>query len=282
MDEYRLEQERIERILAKRIFFIIGLTRSGTGWLQQAIDAHSQVRCEGEGHFTDVLYPMMGRMLSGYNGLTRRAKERLQASGGRGRTVDLTYGDLQHLLTTAMGLVLIRWAGDGDFTCIGEKTPEHVHAPELLDRLVPGARFVHVIRDGRDEAVSIWEFNKRAGGENFANKFPEFAAFAEAFAANWSAGVGKAHAFGRANRDRYLEIRSEDLLDEPLPAVLDLIQFLGLDESEAEVARCVEAGMDGAVADAGAGQWRQHFDAKALGLFNRNAGELLKLLEYED
>ncbi len=282
MDDYQRVQERIGRILGKKIFFIIGLTRSGTGWIQQAIDAHSQVRCEGEGHFTDILYPMMGRMLGGYNGLTRRARERLQAAGGRGRSADLTNGDLRHLLTTAMGLVLSRWVGDRDVQCIGEKTPEHVHAPELLERLVPGARFVHVIRDGRDEAVSIWEFNKRVGGKNFSKKFPEFALFAEAFAANWNAGVGRAHAFGRANRDRYLEIRSENLHDEPLPAVLDLIQFLGLDESEAEVARCVEAGMEGAVSGAGAGQWRRYFDSKALGLFNRNAGELLKLLEYED
>ena len=37
----------------------------------------------------------------------------------------------------------------------GEKTPTYVQKMRLIQRAIPEARFVHVIRDGRDVALSV-------------------------------------------------------------------------------------------------------------------------------
>jgi hypothetical protein len=42
---------------------------------------------------------------------------------------------------------------------IGKNTPDNVHYLLILGRLLPQARLIHVIRDGRDSAVSGWFHN---------------------------------------------------------------------------------------------------------------------------
>jgi hypothetical protein len=44
---------------------------------------------------------------------------------------------------------------------IGKNTPDNVLYLPILGRLLPKARFIHVIRDGRDSAVSGWFRNVR-------------------------------------------------------------------------------------------------------------------------
>lgn len=282
MVDYRQVQERLGRIFERDIFFIVGLTRSGANWLQQALDAHSEVCCKGEGHFTDVLYPLLGRVFEQYNRTSRQVKARLGTAGLGGDAPAYTQGDLDFALATMIGLSLDRWVGDAQVRCIGEKTPEHAMALDLLDRAVPGAMFIHAIRDGRDEAVAAWDFSMRANRDAFSNRYPSFSVFAEVFAKNWVGSVGKARAFGRANRERYIEVRCEDLYTDPVPVVRDLCRFLGLHDADEEVSRCIARAALAVPADGEIGHWRDRFDDEALRLFRRNAGELLKLLEYEE
>ena len=152
---------------------------------------------------------------------------------------------------------------------------------DLLARVVPRARFVHVVRDGRDEAVSVWDYNRRVNPDGFAKQHPTFESFVDSFAKTWSDSVAKALAFGRDNPERFLEVFSEDLANEPEPVIRDLFRFLRLDEGEKEISLCLKAGAATAPPGEDAGKWRGRFEDKALAVFRRNAGELLKLLGYD-
>src|SRR5205085_9996190 len=59
----KLYFERLHAAIAglrsKQIFFVGGTMKSGTTWLQLLLDAHPQVSCNGEGHFTDSLAPSL-------------------------------------------------------------------------------------------------------------------------------------------------------------------------------------------------------------------------------
>ncbi len=281
MVDYRRVQERLDRVFKRKIFFIVGLTRLGSSWLQQGLDAHSEVCCRGEGHFTDVAFPLLVRLFDQCNRTSRQINARLETTGMRGDGLAYTHDDLSFTLATMIGLAFDRWFGDSPVRCIGEKTPEHAMALDVLDRALPGSRFIHVIRDGRDEAVATWDFNMRTNREAFSRKYPDFADFAEVFARNWSGCVGKARTFGRANRERYVEVRCEDLYTDPVPVVRDLCQFLDLDDGDDEVGRCIDRAAGNVPADGDIGHWRERFEGDALRLFHRNAGELLKLLEYD-
>ncbi len=275
-------RHRINQLLDMNVFFIVVWTQAGTHWLQAAIDAHGQVCCQGEGHFANLLSPLLTRALDYYNQQLRKTNARLQVAGIEGRFHGFGNDDRDLILATAMGLVFSRWVGEGEVKCIGEKTPEQTPHMSQLAGVAPNARFVHVIRDGRDEAAFAWDVNMRIDQQGFAKKFSRFSDFADSFAKTWADTVGRARTFGRANPDRYLEVRYEDLMSEPEPDLRRLCRFLDVDVGAAEVARCAEAGRAANISAAAPGSWRQRFDDEALALFRRRAGEMLKLLEYED
>ncbi len=286
MTEYRQILGALARLYERDFFFIVGWNRPGTNWLRCALDSHPNAACRGEGHFTDLLFPLMERAFDTYNRGIRRTAMRLGAAGVESGDRGLTRRDIGVLQQTAAGLIMGCWGGGGDIQAVGEKTPEHTAAVERLAAIAPGAKIIQVIRDGRDEAASVWEFSLRLGGEDFIKRFPNFTVFAEDFASNWVAATGAARNWGRANKERYLEVRAEDLIDEPEMNVRRVFAFLGLgvgDDGGEDIRRAVEAGRltprDGAAGRAG--RWRDDFNPEAKAAFTRQAGELLKLLDYE-
>lgn len=282
--DYRRNLIRLSKVLEKKRFFIVGLTRPGTIWLQHAINAHPDACCKGEGHYTNALFPLLGKAYADYNKHILTDKARMEAAGisaaNPGRTAAFSNDDVRFLMAIAAGLTLDRWVGEDDVACIGEKTPEHALNLESLTEIFPDALIIHVIRDGRDEAVSVYDYNLRLNPEGFTRKYENLSAFAEQFAGNWTRAVGAARYFGRSHGESYLEIRSEDLHTEASPDVEKLCRFLGIDDDPEVVAECVEAGRKIAFADGVIGQWKDRFDDKTKVAFNRQAGELLKLLEY--
>jgi hypothetical protein len=280
MTEYRQILGALARLYEKDFFFIVGWNRPGTNWLQCALDTHPNAACRGEGHFTDILFPLMESAFDNYNRGLRQAGKRLAAAaiddGGRG----LTRRDLGVLQRTAAGLIMGRWGGGGDIRAVGEKTPEHTAAVKRLAAVAPGAKIIQVVRDGRDEATSAWEFNLRLGGEDFIKKFPNFTVFAEDFARNWATATGAARNWGRTHKERYLEVRTEDLMGEPETNVRRIFSFLGLAAGGEDIHRAIEAGRQ-TPGDGDAGHWRDDFNLEAKAAFTRQAGELLKLLDYE-
>src|SRR3712207_3130803 len=100
---------------------------------------------------------------------------------------------------------------------VGDKSP--LLTPETVEEIsavYPEARLIHIIRDGRDSAVSAAHharnFGRAKGGER-----EEVGLFAEAqirkLAADWNARVGRTVEDGpRLFGDRYAEVRYEALL----------------------------------------------------------------------
>ncbi len=282
--DYRRSLIRLSKVLEKKHFFIVGLTRPGTVWLQHAINAHPDACCKGEGHFTNALFPLLGKAFADYNKHMLTDKARMEAAGisaaNPGPSAAYSNDDVRFLMASAAALTLDRWAGDEDVSCVGEKTPEHALNLDGLCEVLPDAKIVHVIRDGRDEAVSVYDYNLKVNPQGFFNKFPDFATFAESFAGNWTRAVGAARYFGRSHGDNYMEIRCEDLHTEASPDVERLCHFLGIEDDPETISVCVEAGRRVAFADGIIGQWQERFDENTGAAFTRQAGELLKLLEY--
>lgn len=104
-----------------------------------------------------------------------------------------------------------------------EATPLHVLYMHEIARSVPDALFVHVIRDGRDCALSNdrqrwirtlpWDRSRRLG----------------VAALYWEWMVRAGRGFGRAHPQRYLEARFEDLIVHPRGVLGDIGRFIGHD-----------------------------------------------------
>ena len=98
----------------------------------------------------------------------------------------------------------------------GDKTPRYVENIRELAELFPEARFIHLIRDGRDVALSYADVP--FGPKNVAKA-----------AELWANRVAQGLRAGRdLERGRYIEIMYSDLVEDNEGEVKDICAFLGL------------------------------------------------------
>ena len=203
-------------------FFIVGSARSGTTLLRLMLNAHPEVAVPPESRFITELYPGEGKVQI-ETFLTALAAHK------RFRTWDLpisvvadelraTAADASQVeYPEAIAAAFRAYARVGGKSRWGDKTPRYVEHLELLSELFPTARFIHLIRDGRNVALSYANvpFGPKTVGKA---------------AALWSKRVCAGHQVGRALlTGRYLEVLYEDLVEDAEGETKDICDFIGLD-----------------------------------------------------
>jgi len=181
--------------------FVVGVNRSGTTLLRMMLDAHPELTIPPETHFVPELIdvaegddPTPEALLEtitrqrewGDFGLSEDALlERFRA------IEPLNAGDALRAFYSAYAerVGKPRW---------GEKTPIYVKSMRKIERVLPEARFVHVIRDGRDVALSIRD---RAVKEHPIDRIAE----------RWVRRITRAREQARRLR-HYEEVRYESLI----------------------------------------------------------------------
>jgi Sulfotransferase family len=106
----------------------------------------------------------------------------------------------------------------------GDKTPMYMQHLRMLERLFPDARYVHLIRDGRDAALSFLQMPEGIVTRTWAH--PTDAA---GFASQWRTEVSAARRLGRrVGPSRYLEVRYERLVAAPEEELRRICEFAGI------------------------------------------------------
>jgi len=102
--------------------------------------------------------------------------------------------------------------------------PDNVHYVRQIKRDIPEALFVHILRDGRDIALSL---SKMGGFRPFPWDRSGRGLLPTALYWEWTVRQGRK--YGREIPSDYLEVRYEDLAGEPRRALASLSQFLDHD-----------------------------------------------------
>jgi len=182
--------------LMARPIFVVGCQRSGTTMLRLMLDSHPHIACGPETRFLADLERVVGadwKRLSQYGFSQEEWLARIAAF----------FGGIQSDYAAAHGKV--RWA---------DKSPRYALSMDFITRVFPDAQVVHVIRDGRDVAVS---HRKRFGywsSVKSSVKWPRYIAAARA-------------AGSRIPEGQYLELRYEDLVGDGEATLRRLFDFLG-------------------------------------------------------
>jgi hypothetical protein len=115
---------------------------------------------------------------------------------------------------------------------VGEKSPSYVKHLATMHELFPHARFVHLIRDGRDVALSALTWKK---SERVLGRYPTWQDDPVTTAAiwwDWHVRLGR-EVGARLGPDLYYELRYELLVDDPEDECRKLCAFLGVPYDEA-------------------------------------------------
>ncbi len=171
---------------------------------------------------------------------------------------------------------------------VGDKTPDYVRSIETLHSLWPSARFVHVIRDGRDVALSMMDWTK------CRPKPGDFTAWQEdcisTAALWWELNVRLGQLAGKSlGHSFYYEVRYESLVNRPAEEGAALCGFLGVPFSDAmlrfhELPRASDPGLETKRAhlpvSPGLRDWSAQLPAQDNERFEAAAGALLEELGY--
>lgn len=176
--------------------FIVGCQRSGTTMLRLVLDSHSRISCGPETRF---LADMQRIVTTDWHRLQRYGFEREEWL----RRIADFFGGIQTDYAQRRGKP--RWA---------DKTPLYALNIPFLAELFPTAQFVHVIRDGRDVAVSHRKRFGYASSLNSARKWPTYIRTARAAARSLPP-------------EQYLEVRYEALVGNTEDTLRRLVAWLG-------------------------------------------------------
>ena len=189
---------------------VLGVGRSGTTLLRVMLDRSSQIAIPYESFFVTPLAhrhggrPKLDDFLDDLGRFYQLYEWGISPDDVRPRLREgMTTGE-------AIAAVFEVYAEHEGKPRWGDKTPLYMQHLPLLERLFPDAIWVHLVRDGRDAALSFLELPEGFSGKTWA--LPRSAA---EFAARWRTEILAARRLGAHVGSRYLELRYEDLVTQP-------------------------------------------------------------------
>jgi Sulfotransferase family len=274
--------------------FIVGCPRSGTTLVKRILDAHPAVAITPETHW--IPCPLRdGRGISAAGFVTEELTGAL-FEYFRFRRLEIRVNEVERLVeggvsyTEFVSAVFDLYGERRGKQVVGDKTPPYVREIRLLHSLWPEARFIHVIRDGREVALSALDWRSQA--DRFATRFRTWAEDPLSTAALWwrrlvSIGRDDGLALGGGH---FLELRYEALVEDPEGQSRRLCEFLDLPFRE-EMLRFHEGRTRAKPqlsskkawlpVTAGLRDWRSQMSPNDVEVFEAAAGDLLHELGYE-
>lgn len=207
---------RGEYVSHERPIIIGGCGRSGTTLMRVILDSHSQIACGPESN----IFPSPNRLNPGSPGAAKIARKfdvddlemdaLLRSASSRAEFADRFFGRYRDRAKKRL------WA---------DKTPRNIQVLPYIFEHFPQARFVHVVRDGRDVVCSLRTHPRHRVVNGEIVKLDTWNPIEECVD-RWVTDVGRGLAY--RGDPRYFELKYEDLVTDTEQTLRSLFEFLEL------------------------------------------------------
>jgi len=258
--------------------FIGGAGRSGTTLLRVMLNAHRNLCSGPEFKIIPDIIPIYNLLKSeGYSGIMKSYHNE--------------HSDINDIFANFLSGFFDNFQENNGNKRLVEKTPHNVYVMKELGEIFPNAKFIHIVRDGRDVASSLVKMNWFG-----ANNEPVwYVKNIENASKYWIQSVLKG--INDANdpilKGRVKLVRYEDLITDPKKVLESVLEFIGepWDDAVLEYNK-VERGFEpvesstkqvsSTLYDSSKGRWRKDFEIKdVLSFIKMGGGQLLYHLGYE-
>ena len=273
-----------------RPIFIVGVHRSGTTLLRYMLGSHSRIYIPPESDFIPYFFlrspvkelsdEQIAHILGAIFDRYRFAKE---WKGDPPDPAHFTRSLTGRTPAAFLDGIYSLYAKQYNAARWGDKTPIYASYMDLIHEIFPRAQFLHIIRDGRDAALSMLDKYER-------DEFHVDIFFA---ARNWVRRIRSAQRAGaKIGPDLYYELRYERLIEDPEGELRAVCAFLG-ETFEPEMIEFHRVARKRIPADSHffsnvrkplsrqrIGRWRVEMSVQDQRLTQRVAGSLLAELNY--
>lgn len=234
----RLDAAR-DALAGARLAFVGGQGKSGTTWVERLIDAHPDAACLGEGHFADGLGRRLYAALEDYNRLVLANNARFP------ELEDFPAMEAEGVADVVRVALLMQFARIAQrrpgARLVAVRTPSELDWLRQLAQLLPQAVFVHVVRDPRDVAVSLWFHGERLAPGSMTREHGTPARLAARLVPGWARHVLGVRQAARDSAAPLHEVRYERLLEDGAVEAAGVFDALGLDSAATPVAKALDA-----------------------------------------
>lgn len=151
----------------------------------------------------------------------------------------------------------------------GDKTPAYLLNLPVLNELFPDAQFIHIVRDGRDVALS-----------NLETPFGEKNLYLQALI--WKENLSLIEKFFmHISRQRYAEIKYEELIADPVRVFWHLIQFLGIEDRDGRLINFIGDHITQDLNGDSVFKWKKVLRRKQVSTFEKLTADVLRKYDYE-
>jgi len=151
----------------------------------------------------------------------------------------------------------------------GDKTPEYTHNLHVIGELFPEAKYIHLVRDGRDVALSV--MGRYWGPKNVYTA-----------ARSWKQAVCRVDRFVETlPPDRVLETTYERLLADPVDTFGRIIEYLDIDDCQGGLLDSIAENLRRDLMKTNYDKWRTRFSHKQRVQFESVACDVLQRHGYE-
>ncbi|GGX49620.1 sulfotransferase family protein [Saccharospirillum salsuginis] len=251
--------------------FILGAPRSGTTFLSSLLE-NTRFGVPVETHFITKYYKILDRYgdLSNAGSFRRLMEDILAERPVQQWRLQLDIDEFYHSLdgdyryaNIVNRLVLRREAMSG-YQAWGDKTPHYLGDVDILFTLFPDAKFVYIVRDGRDVALSLLQKN---WGPNNVMRCAEY----------WARLNDKAETIDRIKaRGNLWELSYEGLIEETESYIDRVYGFLDETIDKSTKNRLVQS-----VKGSNYNKWKTQMSPEQIRTFESVAGDTLIRFGYE-